>query len=181
MKKLLLALALALSACSAAFAQPVNNSNNWVTSGGQVVGGAVAMCVNPTTNLAAPCNASSGQAPVGATIVLGAFSGADTTSQAATLAANATKTTFICGFTVTGLGATALTNVIVAVASLTGATTLSYQYSMPAGATVVTTTPLNVRYQPCLPGNAINTAITVTVPGGAGNTSTAISAWGYQQ
>lgn len=149
-----------------------------------VVGGQVPMCLNGSSQ-AVPCSASTplavagGAYPSGATPITATFSGADTSSSAATLAAAAGKTTYICGFTVSGLGATALTNVTVAVTGLTGAGTLNYTYSMPAGATVAAT-PLNVPLSPCVPGNAVNTAIVVTVPGGAGNTNTTISAQGYQ-
>lgn len=113
------------------------------------------------------------------TNVTATFSGADTTTATATLPASAGKVTFICGFTVGGLGATALANGVATVTGLLGAATLNYTYSMPAGATVVTTTPLNVAFSPCLSTGAVNTAIVVTVPGAAGNTATTISAWGY--
>lgn len=116
-----------------------------------------------------------------ATPITATFSGADTTTAAATLAAAASKTTFICGFQVNGLGATGLANGVATVTGLTGGATINYTYSMPAGVTVVTTTPLNVIFSPCIPGNAVNTAIVVTVPGAAGNTSTTISAQGYQR
>lgn len=117
--------------------------------------------------------------PPGAIAVTGAFSGADTASASASLAASPGRTTYVCGVKVSGLGATALTNVIATVATVAGGNTLSYQYSMPAGATVVAT-PVDIAYTPCIPASAQNAAITVTVPGGAGNTSTAIAVYGYQ-
>jgi hypothetical protein len=117
--------------------------------------------------------------PAGATPVTGVFSGADTTTAAATLAGAAGHTTYICNFTVSGLGATAQTPVTVTVATLTGGNTLSYSYVFVAGATLPNT-PLAVNYTPCLAASAAATAITVTVPGAAGNTATQINASGYQ-
>ena len=114
------------------------------------------------------------------TTVGNAFSGADTTSQAATLALAAGKTTYICGWTVSGLGATGATTVQIVVATLVGSSSPNYSYVFPAGATVVATSA-GATYSPCIPANAAASAITVTVPGAAGNTATQINAWGYQQ
>jgi hypothetical protein len=113
------------------------------------------------------------------TPITGVFSGADTTTAAATLAGTAGKTTYICSVTVSGLGATAATPVTVTVATLAGGNTMSYSYVFPLGATVPST-PLAVNYNPCIPAGAAATAITVTVPGAAGNTATQINATGYQ-
>jgi hypothetical protein len=112
--------------------------------------------------------------------VNGTFSGADTTTAAATLAGVSGKTTYICGFQVSGLGATAATFVNIAVASVVGGNTLNFAYTFPAGVTVIAT-PVLQPFNPCVPANALGTVITVTVPGAAGNTSTNISAWGFQQ
>jgi hypothetical protein len=86
---------------------------------------------------------------------------------------------YVCGFNVSGLGATAATTVTIAVATVVGGNALSFQYIFPLGAAVAST-PVQATFQPCVPANAQNTAITVTVPGAAGNTSTHISAWGFQ-
>jgi hypothetical protein len=118
--------------------------------------------------------------PFGATPVGNAFSGADTATAAATLPAAAGKFTYICGFTVSGLGATSATPVSVSVATLTGSVTPNYSYVFAAGAAVLNTF-LNVTYSPCVPASAVNSTIAVTVPGAAGNTATQINAWGYQQ
>jgi hypothetical protein len=111
--------------------------------------------------------------------VAAVFSGADTTTQNVALAGIANKTTYICGLSVSGLGATGLTIISVTVASLAPGVTMTFQYVMPAGATIQTT-PLAVNFAMCLPASASGTAITVTVPGAAGNTATQINAWGYQ-
>jgi hypothetical protein len=126
------------------------------------------------------CTAGGTTLPSGAIPVTGTFSGADTTTQAVTLAGTAGKTTYICSFSVSGLGATAATSVTVTVATLAGASTLSYSYFYQAGATVANT-PLSVNYTPCIAANAAATAITITVPGAAGNTQTQINASGFQQ
>lgn len=118
--------------------------------------------------------------PPGAIAVIDSTSTADTASQTATLPASPSRLTHICGWTVTGLGATALSNVVVTVATLQGNKTLNYAYAMPVGATVIAA-PVGDNYTPCLPANAVNTAVVVTVPGAAGNTNTNIAVWGYQQ
>jgi hypothetical protein len=157
-----------------ALGQVANKDTTWPTPGNNVAQGGVQMCINPSGQ-AVPCTS-----PTGQTQVTGAFSGADTTTQAATLAGTAGKTTFICGFSVSGLGSTAGGQVSVTVATLTGPTTLTYSYVFAAGAAVANT-PIQFTYNPCLPASAVNTAITVTVPGQAGNTATQINTWGYQQ
>jgi len=114
--------------------------------------------------------------------VTGVFSGADTSSQAVTLTGATNKTTYICGFTISGLGATSATAVVATVASLakgdgTGVT-WSYTYVFASGATTVSQ-PLVVQFSMCIPASAIGASITVTVPGAAGNTATQINAHGY--
>jgi hypothetical protein len=131
--------------------------------------GQVQICVN-AAGVAVGCQ--------GVTVI-GGFSGADTTTAAATLTGTAGKTTYICGFQVNGLGLTTGATVNVAVASLLGGNTLNFAYIFPTGATVATT-PIQATFQPCLPANAVGSSLTVTVPGGAGNTSTNIGAWGFQ-
>lgn len=120
------------------------------------------------------------QYPPRATAIVGVATGADTASATATIPAAQGQTSYVCGFTVSGLGATGLTNVTVTVGPLaTAGSNFSYPYQFVAGATLINTM-LQVSYQPCIPANAINTAITVTVPGSAGNTSTNINVQGYQ-
>lgn len=101
-------------------------------------------------------------------------------SAAATLAAAASKTTYITGFEITASGATAAAVVSVTVTgTITG--TLTYTFVFPAGATVAAT-PLIVEFALPIPGSAVNTAIVVTCPaGGAGNTNATVVAHGYQQ
>lgn len=99
---------------------------------------------------------------------------------AATLAAVAGKRTFIAGFTVDGLGATAASVIEVTVTGVLGGT-LRRKMSIPAGAAVAVT-PLVVEFDRPLPGSADNTAIVVNVPSfGAGNTSAVVSAHGFDR
>lgn len=166
---------------TAAFGQ-ANKDSQWPTPGNGVVGSAVQLCPNTSGN-AVPCNSvpsTGSQFPNGATSVTGVFSGADTTTAAASLAATPNVFNFVCDVSVTGLGATAINNALVTLAGLAGGNTLTYQYSMPAGATVPAT-PIILTFSPCKPASAANTAITVTVPGAAGNTSTTINVGGYQK
>ena len=99
-------------------------------------------------------------------------------SAIATIPAVAAKTTFITGFEITGAGATAGSVVIATVTGLLGGTA-SYIVSVPTGA-IMGITPLQVIFNPPLPGSAVNTAIVVSLPAlGAGNTNAATVAHGY--
>ena len=111
--------------------------------------------------------------------VVGVFSGANTASASATLPAAVGKLTYVCGFTISGLGATGLTTVVATIATLTGGVTSSISYVYPAGATVATT-PIIIQLALCIPANALNTSLVLTVPGAAGNTATQITISGYQ-
>lgn len=116
--------------------------------------------------------------PAGAIAVIGSSSGANTTSALATLTGTPGRTTYICGFAVSGLGLTTGAAVNIGVATVAGGLTMNYQYVYPTGATVATT-PVSFTFSPCVPASIVGNSIFVTVPGGAGNTSTNISAWGY--
>jgi len=97
----------------------------------------------------------------------------------ATLAANATKTTYITGFEITGAGATAGAAVVVTVTGTIGGT-MSFVYTAATGA-AVGNFPLIVDFPEPVPGSAINTAIVVSCPSlGAGNTNNAVVAHGFQ-
>lgn len=98
----------------------------------------------------------------------------------ATIAAAVGKTSYVEGFQITGLGATAATTVVVTMSGLAGG---SQQWSLniPAGATTPIT-PLIVAFYPPLPASGLNTAIALAVPAaGAGNTSVIVSMQGFQR
>jgi len=97
----------------------------------------------------------------------------------ATLPAVAGKTTYICGFNVTGAGATAASVVNVTVTGTNGGTQ-TYTLAVPASATT-SFVPLAVAFDPAINASAVNTAIVVSCPSlGAGNTNNTVNAWGYQ-
>ncbi len=125
------------------------------------------------------------QVPLGGTvpgIPVTASSGnvAAATATATLAAGGGNRITYICGFTATGGGATGAALVNLTVTNVvTG--TLTYTFGAVAGATAADT-PLTVQFAPCLPANAANTTIVVSLPSlGAGNTNAAVNAWGYQR
>lgn len=138
---------------------------------------------NPTeqksTSGAAHTLATSSSAyPYGATAITAASGKVAAATAEATLPAVAGKTTFISGFSITGSGATDGLPVIVTVTG-TISGTLSYIYVAAAGV-LVANTPLHVRFNPPIPGSAVNTAIVVSCPTlGAGNTHNSAVASGY--
>ncbi len=117
--------------------------------------------------------------PSGATSITASSGNVAAATATATLAAAAAKTTFICGFTATGGGATAAAVVNLTVTNGVSGT-MTYTFGAQAGAGVPTP-PLVVQFNPCVPANAINTTIVVSMPSlGTGNTNAAVNAWGFQ-
>ena len=111
--------------------------------------------------------------------VVGTFSGADVGGQTASLPAAVGKTTYICGLNIGGLGATGAATIQVTVSPLVGNQTMTFQYQMPSGNNSVAPVTSG-SFSPCIPANAANTAINVSVGGAAGNTSTQVNVYGYQ-
>jgi len=94
-----------------------------------------------------------------------------------TLAAASGKRTYISGFMVGGLGATAGSVIAVTVTGL--GVTQTYRFNVPAGATVIAP-QLLVTFTRPIPASADNTAIVVNVPSfGAGNTAADAAAFGF--
>jgi hypothetical protein len=94
-----------------------------------------------------------------------------------TLAAVTGKTTYITGFVISGLGATAAGSIIVTVTGLVN--TLYYVVGIPAGVAVALT-PFQVSFSPALPASAPNTAIVLNVPAyGTGNLTACASLQGF--
>lgn len=193
MKKALLSIvALVLMLACPAFAQSPNTDTYFYTPGGGGVNGAIGMCLN-AQNKAVPCNAA-GVLPspvtlppypanpvtgVAATPVTANSGNVAAGVATATLPAAAGKTTYICGFTITSAGSTAAAVVSPTVTNtITG--TLTFTYVSVAGATLANQS-LIVPFNPCVPANAANTTIPVSLPSlGAGNTNTTVNAWGFQ-
>jgi hypothetical protein len=119
--------------------------------------------------------------PPSATPVTGVFSGnASATPGTAVLSAAAGKFTYICGWTIDSAGATAATDATISVGTVVGGNTLQYTISLPVIAAGTLASKAQ-NYTPCLPANAVNTTITVTLPAVAGQTAAQLNAWGYQQ
>jgi hypothetical protein len=184
------AIALVLAMTPRAHAQ--NTDTYFYTPGGGGVNGAVGMCLN-TSNKAVPCSAANvlpspvsitpfpGNPATGAsaTPITASSGNVAAATATATLAASAGKTTYICGFAITSAGSTAAAVVSPTVTNtITG--TLTFTYATVAGATLANQ-PLIVPFTPCVPANAANTTIPVSMPSlGTGNTNTTVDAWGYQ-
>lgn len=175
-----------------ALAQSPNTDTYFYTPGGGGVNGALGMCLN-SSNKAVPCSAA-GVVPspvtlppypanvttgVVATPVTANSGNVAAATATATLPAVAGKTTYICGFTITSAGSTAAAVVNPTVTNtMTG--TLTFTYASVAGGTVANQS-LIVPFNPCIPANAVNTTIPVSLPSlGTGNTNTTVNAWGFQ-
>jgi hypothetical protein len=116
------------------------------------------------TAVAVPINASSGNVAAG--------------TAAATLAAAASKFTYMSGFQFTSSGSTAASVVVCTITGIT--TTKSYIVASALGA-LLANTPLIVQFNPPLQSSAVNTAIVASCPSlGTGNTNAVMTADGYQ-
>jgi hypothetical protein len=99
----------------------------------------------------------------------------------ATLPAAAGVRTWITGFEITALGATALLTVLVTVTGLAGAITFTYVFQFPLGVGVPAV-PLIVEFPFPIPSNAVNTAIVVTCPAsGLGGADLVVNTHGFQE
>lgn len=115
----------------------------------------------------------------GATVVSSSSGNVAAAAATATLAAAVGKTTYIVGAIVTGSGATAGSVVNGTITGLLGGT-MTFSVPVSTGVTAGNQ-PIYFDFYPALPASTTNTAIVVSVPSlGAGNTNSAVSAWGYQ-
>jgi hypothetical protein len=97
----------------------------------------------------------------------------------ATLPATQGRYTYLCGFSITSSGSTGALVVSPTATNLVGGTA-TFTYTSIAGVTLANA-PLVVNFTPCVPANAVNTTIPVSLPSlGAGNTNATVNAWGYQ-
>lgn len=88
------------------------------------------------------------------------------------------KMTYLTGFEITGLGATAGSTISVTIGGTGLATPPTFSLTIPAGATTAIT-PLNIYFPTPIPASAVGQAITVNVPSfGAGNTAANVVAHG---
>jgi hypothetical protein len=103
--------------------------------------------------------------------IMGASTGT-TGAVTGTLAAVPGKVTYICGWHVSAAGGTAAVGPIT-IATLKGGVSFTYSMSSTAAGTT-----LGETYSPCLPGNALNTAITVLTTADGTASSVAVNVWG---
>ncbi len=94
-----------------------------------------------------------------------------------TLAAAASKTTYICGFNVQALGGVASVGPIT-VAGLVGS---SQVYQTDVNSATVGKQVASANFYPCIPASATNTAITVTTTADGTATAVNVNSWGYRQ
>lgn len=97
----------------------------------------------------------------------------------ATISGVSGRMTYLEGFDVTGLGATAAGSINITVTGT--ANTLTYTLQIPSGVTAALTNGgLFVRFPTPIPSSAQNTNIVVTVPTfGSGNTQASVVAYGF--
>jgi hypothetical protein len=173
MKRMALAVAPALLA-SSAWAQ-----STFVTPSGAYADGAVPLCYNGTYWV--PCSINNLSMPVAAgpypssAVPITASATGTISSITATLTGVASKTTYICGFSITsgatiGLGGTA---------TVTGTVTGTMSYVQPVSA-LPGIGQLNQTFSPCIPASAVNTGISVNSAAAGIGGNAAVSTWGYQ-
>lgn len=112
--------------------------------------------------------------PSNATPITGSTIGT-TAATVATLAGAASKTTYICGFTITADATAALAGAATVAGTISG----SLNYIQSVGA-ATSAQQLTQSFIPPIPASATNTAITVTSAAAGTGGNTAVTAWGYQ-
>jgi hypothetical protein len=140
---------------------------------------AIAFAISLAGNAFAQVPRNSGTVPG---IPISAASGnvAASTATATLAAGGVNRFTYICGFAAAGGGATAASTVNLTITNIVLGT-MTFNFGANAGAGVPTT-PLSVQFNPCLPANAANTAIVVSMPSlGTGNTNASVNAWGFRR
>ena len=90
-----------------------------------------------------------------------------------TLAASATKITYICGVTISALGGTATIGPVTIAGPATSL--VIYMASSAAG------NFFTQSFSPCIPGSAVNTAITTTTTADGTASNVSVNSWGFQQ
>lgn len=148
------------------------NGSTWDQATGLLTGTAGAPGADVVTTQA-PINLGSAGFPTASTPITGNSTGT-TGAVVGTLAANATKNTYICGFSVSAIGGTAAVGPI----TIAGTITASLVYYL---ASSVAGTELTQTFTPCIPSSAINTAITTTTTADGTASNVAVNSWGFQQ
>lgn len=112
----------------------------------------------------------------GSTTPIEGLGSGTTAAVVGTLAGVANKTTYICGYNVSGYGSAAAPTTLT-ISGLLGGSQVS-QVNVPA---TNPTTIAQQNFNPCLPASATNTAIVATLAADATGTAINVNAWGYQQ
>lgn len=122
------------------------------------------------------CTANSGDFPQGATPVTASATGT-TAATAATLSGVASKTTYICGFSMRSTATAAVTG-NATVAGTISATMNFTHWTGPVASSIGVTEQY---FYPCIPASAVNTSIVVTSPAAGTAGVMSVTAWGYQK
>jgi hypothetical protein len=93
----------------------------------------------------------------------------------ATLTGQTGRFTYLCGFTVTTVGATTAANLTLTISGVP--TTMSFAYIDPSSGQGF----LGATFQPCLPSSGSGTSIVVTKPAATNSVVSAVNAWGCLQ
>lgn len=110
--------------------------------------------------------------PASATPITGNGTGS-TGAVVGTLAADANRVTYICGFNVSAIGGTAAVGPVT-LAGIVGSSMVFQLSSAAAGVN------FSMTFVPPIPGSAKNTAITVTTTADGTATAVDVNSWGYQ-
>lgn len=169
-----------LSNTNQAWTVPVSGADSFrvrstaVASGTVNVRVSISSAVPPSSTSVCGTVTIGSQYPVGATPLTATATGT-TAATTATLAGAASKTTYICGFSISADATTA----VAGNATVTGTLSGSLNYIQNVGAATAAGL-LSQNFNPCIPASAVNTGISVNsaAAGIAGNT--AVNAWGYQ-
>lgn len=114
------------------------------------------------------------QYPSGATPITASATGT-TGATTATLAAASTKSTYLCGFTITSDATAAVAGTATVTGPIGGTMSFIQNVGAATAAGILTQT-----FNPCIPSSTTNTAIAVnSVAAGVGG-NTAVVAWGFQ-
>lgn len=163
----LLAFLLVTSCAPTAYAQ-----NTRVVPCYQSIVSGIATCVDVSVANPLPVTLNSAGYPAGATPITGNSTGT-TGAVVGSLAGTAGKTTYICGFNVSATGGTAAVGPITIANTVTGNMVFELNSSV-AG------TNLAQNFNPCIPANAANTAITTTTTADGTASAVAVNSWGFQ-
>ena len=139
----------------------------------------VVLCVRNANGGCTPVDANAPLAvtgiatyPAGATPLTGNSTGT-TGAVVGSLGAASGKTTYICGFSVSAIGGTAVVGPI----TIAGLVTSSMVYNL---ASTVSGNTLSVPFSPCVPASAANTAITTTTTADGTASAVAVNSWGFR-